>query len=59
MAELRNEIEIQSRLDHPNIVKLVEWFDGAQRERGRRARSYAPRYLKLPCANTNCGCSVH
>jgi len=32
IAELRNEIEIQSRLDHPNIVKLVEWFDDVERE---------------------------
>lgn len=30
--ELRNEIEIQSRLDHPNIVKLIEWFEDAERE---------------------------
>jgi len=30
VVELRNEIEIQSRLDHPNIVKLVEWFDDVQ-----------------------------
>lgn len=30
--ELRNEIEIQSRLDHPNIVKLIEWFEDVERE---------------------------
>jgi len=27
MAELRKEIQVQSELDHPNICKIVEWFE--------------------------------
>mmetsp|Transcript_5376 Transcript_5376/g.18040 ORF Transcript_5376/g.18040 Transcript_5376/m.18040 type:complete len:553 (+) Transcript_5376:68-1726(+) len=31
MEELRQEIEVQRSLDHPNIVKLHEWFEEKRR----------------------------
>ena len=32
LDELKREIEIQRSLDHPNIAKIFEYFEDAERE---------------------------